>query len=48
MAKEPTQAERNRADKEMDRKLGIKQGGKLDRKIDALDGAKPPKGKPKK
>ena len=37
------QAAINKADKAMDKKLGIKQGGKLDRKIDALDGAKPPK-----
>ncbi len=43
MSKRPTQAERNRADKVMDRKLGIKQGSKKDLKIDKLTGAKPPK-----
>jgi len=39
-----TQAQRNRADMEMDRKLGIKQGSKLDLAINKLTGAKiPPK-----
>jgi hypothetical protein len=43
MSKKPTQAERNRADKRMDKALGIKQGSKRDLKIDKLTGAQPPK-----
>lgn len=38
-----TQTQVNKADSQMDKKLGIKPGSKLDRKIDKLDGAKPPK-----
>lgn len=46
--KNPTQAEKNRADYAMDKKLGIKQGSKKDLKIDKLTGAQPPKKKGRK
>jgi hypothetical protein len=43
--KKPSQAMRDKADKTMDAKLGIKENSPKDRKIDKLDGARPRKPK---